>query len=110
MLFFIVVPPTAGNSGRQKDRRNMDGHTRVIYKQKRKAALIGVLSLGLAGLALFGMGNIWRNNIFEGMSFAQGEMKGFFKILSFFFFSVLIAVPFFFISFFKLIYYTILLA
>lgn len=88
----------------------MDGHTRVIYKQKRKAALIGVLSLGFAGLALFGMGNIWRNNIFEGMSFAQGEMKGFFKLLSFFLCSVLVAIPFFIISFFKLIYYSILLS
>lgn len=88
----------------------MDGHTRVIYKQKRKAALIGVLSLGFAGLALVGMGNIWRSNIFEGMSFAQGEMKGFFKILSFCLFSVLLAIPFFIISFFKLVYYSILLA
>lgn len=94
----------------QRLKGNMDGHTRVIYKQKRKAALIGVLSLGLAGLALFGMGNIWRNNIYEGMSFAQGEMKGFFKIMSFFITSVIVAVPFFIISFFKLIYYTILLA
>ena len=34
----------------------MDGHTVVIYKQKRKAALIGVLTLGLAGLTLVGMG------------------------------------------------------
>ena len=88
----------------------MDGHTYVIYKQKRKSALIGVLSLGFAGLALFGMGNIWRNNVFEGMSFAQGEMKGFFKILSFCMISVIVAVPFFIISFYKLIYYTILLA
>lgn len=88
----------------------MDGHTYVIYKQKRKAALIGVLSLGFAGLVLFGMGNIWRNNIFDGMSFAKGELKGFFKVLSFFFFSILVAVPFFVISFFKLIYYSILLA
>lgn len=111
MLFYY----NSGNADRRELReakwlKNMDGHTRVIYKQKRKAALIGVLSLGFAGLALFGMGNIWRNNLFEGMSFAQGEMKGFFKILSFFMCSVLVAIPFFIISFFKLIYYSILLA
>ncbi len=88
----------------------MDGHVRIIYKHKRKAALIGVLTLGLAGLTLVGMGNIWRNNIFEGTSFARGEMNGFFKILSFLICSVLLAVPFFIISLFKLIYYTIILA
>lgn len=118
MLFLCIITPTAGISGRQyyltkeseEDGKDMDGHTRVIYKQKRKAALIGVLSFGLAGLAIFGMGNIWRNNIFEGMSFAQGEMKGFFKILSFFIISVIVAVPFFIISFYKLIYYCILLS
>ena len=88
----------------------MDPHTRLIYQQKRKAALIGVLTLGLAGLTVVGMGGIWRNNIFEGVSFAQGPLKGFFKILSFCFFSVIVAVPFFFISFFKLIYYSIILS
>lgn len=88
----------------------MDGHTLVIYKQKRKAALIGVLTLGLAGLTLVGMGWIWRNNIFEGVSFAQGSMKGVFKVISFCLFSVLLAVPYFFISFYKLIYYSILLS
>ena len=88
----------------------MDGHTRVIYQQKRKGALIGVLTLGLSGLALVGMGWIWRNNLFEGMSFAQGSMKGIFKILSFFIMSVIVAIPFFFISLFKLIYYSILLS
>lgn len=66
----------------------MDGHTRVIYEKKRRGALIGVLSLGLAGLALFGMGkfwrgmgNIWRANMFKNFSFAQGNGKGFFKML-----------------------------
>ena len=88
----------------------MDAHTRILYQHKRKAALIGVLTLGLAGLTLVGMGNIWRNNIFEGTSFARGEMNGFFKILSFLICSVLLAVPFFIISLFKLIYYTIILA
>lgn len=88
----------------------MDAHTRVLYKQKRKGALIGVLTLGLSGLAIVGMGGVWRSNIFEGMSFAQGPLKGFFKVLSFCILSVLLAIPFFFISLFKLIYYSILLA
>ena len=88
----------------------MDAHTRILYQHKRKAALIGVLTLGLAGLTVVGMGGIWRNNIFEGMSFYQGPLKGFFKVLSFCFLSVLMAVPFFIISIFKLIYYNIILA
>lgn len=88
----------------------MDAHTRVIYQQKRKAALIGVLTLGLAGLSLVGVGETWRSNIFAGTSFGQGPLEFFFKILSFCFLSVLMAVPFFIISFFKLIYYSILLA
>ena len=88
----------------------MDAHTRVIYLQKRKAALIGVLTLGLAGLSLFGVGNTWRSNIFEGTSFSRGAFELPFKLLSFCILSVITAVPFFIISLFKLIYYSILLA
>lgn len=88
----------------------MDPHTRVVYQNKRKAALIGVLTLGLAGLSLVGVGETWRSNIFAGTSFGQGPLGFFFKILSFCFLSVLQAVPFFIISFFKLIYYSIALA
>ena len=88
----------------------MDAHTRVLYQQKRKAALIGVLTLGLAGLSLVGVGETWRSNIFAGTSFGQGPMGFVFKIISFCFLSVLLAVPFFVISFIKLIYYSIILA
>lgn len=88
----------------------MDAHTRLIYQQKRKAALIGVLTLGLAGLSLVGIGETWRSNIFEGTSFAQGGVGFVCKMLSFCFLSVMIAVPYFVISLFKLIYYSIILA
>lgn len=88
----------------------MDAHTRVIYQQKRKAALIGVLTLGLAGLSLVGVGETWRSNIFAETSFGEGPLGFVFKIISFCFLSVLMAVPCFIISFFKLIYYSIKLA
>ncbi len=89
---------------------SMDAHTRTIYRQKRKAALIGVLTLGLAGLSLVGVGNTWKSNIFEGTSFSQGALALPFKLLSFCLISVIVAVPFFIISFFKLIYYSFKLA
>jgi hypothetical protein len=88
----------------------MDAHTRLIYQQKRKGALIGVLTLGLAGLSLIGVGETWRSNIFEGTSFARGGVGFVCKIISFCFLSALMAVPYFIISFFKLIYYSIILA
>lgn len=47
----------------------MDAHTRLIYQQKRKAALIGVLTLGLAGVSLIDVGETWRSNIFAGTFF-----------------------------------------
>lgn len=80
----------------------------LFYKQKRKAALIGVLTLGLAGLAVVGVRNTWRGNIFSGTSMAQHEGVGFIlKIISFMFLSVLVAIPFFIISLIELIYYSI---
>lgn len=79
----------------------------LFYKQKRKAALIGVLTLGLAGLAVVGVGNTWRGNIFSGTSFDRGGMGFVFKILSFMILSVIVAVPFFVISLFQLIYYSV---
>lgn len=78
----------------------------LLYKQKRKAALIGVLTLGLAGLAVVGVGNTWRGNIFSGTSFDKGGMGFVFKILSFMILSVIVAVPFFIISLIQLIYYS----
>lgn len=88
----------------------MDAHTKIIYQQKRKAALIGVLTLGLAGVFLIGVGETWRGNIFEGTSFNQGPFTFVLKIISFCFLSLLIAVPYFIISIIKLIYYSFLLA
>lgn len=77
------------------------------YKQKRKAALIGVLTLGLAGLSVIGVGETWRNNIFRGTSMNQGGVGFVLKIISFCLLSVLIAIPVFIISLIQLIYYSI---
>lgn len=77
-------------------------------KQKRKAAIIGVCTLGLAGLSLMGIGNTWRSNIFEGTSLSANAGIGFvLKCLSFLFLTALIAIPYFIYSVFSLIYYTI---
>lgn len=77
-------------------------------KQKRKAALIGVFSLGLAGLSLMGIGNTWRSNIFAGTSFSANAGIGFvLKCLSFCFLTALIAIPYFIYSVIALIYYSI---
>lgn len=77
-------------------------------KQKRKASIIGVCTLGLAGLSLMGVGNTWRSNIFAGTSFSENSGIGFvFKCLSFCFLTALIAIPYFIYSVFALIYYSI---
>lgn len=77
-------------------------------KQKRKSAIIGVVTLGLAGLALMGVGNTWRSNIFEGLSFTKHEGMDFvFKCLSFLILTTFVAVPYFIYSVFALIYYSI---
>lgn len=80
-------------------------------KQKRKAAIIGVLTLGLAGLALIGVGNTWRSNIFEGTSFSSNAGIAFvLKCISFFILTALTAIPYFIYSVFALIYYSIRLS
>ena len=84
----------------------IDEEKLLFYQQKRKAALIGVLTLGLAGLAIVGVGNTWRGNIFSGTSMDHGGIGFVLKILSFCFLSLLVAVPFFIISFIQLIYYS----
>lgn len=83
---------------------------KLIYRQKRKAALIGVLTLGLAGLSLIGVGEAWRSNIFAGTSFDQGGMGFVMKIISFLLLSVILAIPFFIISVIQLIYYSMKLS
>lgn len=77
------------------------------YQQKRKAALIGVLTLGLAGLSVMGVGETWRSNIFRGTSMDQGGVGFVLKILSFCLISILIAIPVFVISLIQLVYYSI---
>ncbi len=80
-------------------------------KKKRNTALIGVLSLGLAGLKLIGVGNAWRNNIFAGTSFMQVSGFAFvLKCLSFCLWTALCAIPYFIYSLICLIYYQIRLA
>lgn len=91
-------------------RQPLYNNQQLIYKQKRKAALIGVLTLGLAGLAIIGVGETWRSNIFAGTSFDQGGMGFVMKIISFMIVSVIVAVPFFIISLIQLIYYSIKLS
>lgn len=78
-----------------------------MMKHKRKAALIVVLTLGLAGVyQLQTFGQIWSSNIFAGTSLSSNEGVGFIlKIISFMFLTVLLAIPMFVIHFFKLIYY-----
>ena len=76
-------------------------------RQKRKAAIIGLCTLGLAGITLIGVGEMWRSNIFEGTSFAAGGIGFVFKCLSFVFLTALVAIPYFIYSFFALIYYSI---
>ncbi|MCL2073467.1 MAG: hypothetical protein FWH18_06090 [Marinilabiliaceae bacterium] len=75
-------------------------------KMKRKASIIVVCTLGLAGLVYVGVGDTWRNNIFQGTSLSQNEGIGcFLKVISFLLMTALLAIPFFFINLFKLIYY-----
>ena len=59
-------------------------------KSKQRAALIVVLTLGLAAVPL---SLNWNSNIFEGTSFDQGPMSLFFKILSFLMLTALVAIP-----------------
>lgn len=80
----------------------------VMCRQKRRAAIIGVCTLGLAGLALSGAGNTWRSNIFAGTSLAANAGVGFvLKCISFGVLTVLVAIPYFVYSVVALIYYSI---
>ena len=87
--------------------RALYNNNKLIYRQKRKAALICVLTLGLAGLSVVGVGEAWRSNIFAGTSFDQEGVGFVMKILSFVIVSVMTAIPFFVISLIQLIYYSI---
>ncbi len=64
-------------------------------KSKQKAALITVLTLGLAAVPF---SQNWNSNIFEGTSFDQGALHIVCKIISFLFLTALFAIPMFFIN------------
>ena len=67
---------------------------------KQKAALIVVLTLGLAAVPVT---LNWNNNIFEGTSFDHGAFHILCKIVSFLFLTALFAIPAFFIYLITLI-------
>lgn len=98
------------NSAGDVEPASCSGINHIILKQKRKAALIGVLTLGLAGLAVMGVGEAWNSNIFAGTSLDQGGVGFVLKIISFLIVSVMLAIPFFIISLVRLIYYQIKLS
>ena len=75
-------------------------------KEKQKAALIVVLTLGLIKVPFL---TVWRNSLFEGTSFEQTN-KFLFNLLSFTLVSLLIAIPAFFFYLIVLIVVTIQLA
>ncbi|MBR2368621.1 MAG: hypothetical protein IKA83_00525 [Paludibacteraceae bacterium] len=76
-------------------------------REQRKASLIVVCTLGMAALFMKDIQPIWMTNLFEGMSFAQGIMGLFFKVLSFFMLGFVIAAIFFIIHLVKVIVYSI---
>lgn len=108
-LKHLFQKQSQSTSGVQRKMPVFDGR-RLMYKRKRQAALIGVLTLGLAGLAVVGVGATWRNNLFAGTSLDHGSVGFLMKILSFMIISALVAIPFFVISFIQLIYYSIKLS
>lgn len=83
---------------------------RLIYRQKRKAAFIGVITFGLAGLAVVGIGETWRSNLFAGTSLDHGGLGFVMKVISFMLLSIVVAIPFFIISLIQLIYYSLKLS
>lgn len=76
-------------------------------REQRKASLIVVCTLGMAALFMKDVRPLWMTNLFEGMSFAQGIMGLFFKVLSFFMLAFVIAAIFFIIHLVKVIVYSI---
>lgn len=98
------------NKSSHNSRTPLYDNNRLIYKQKRKAALIGVLTLGFAGLSIVGVGETWRSNIFAGTSLDHGGIGFVMKFISFILLSAIIAIPFFIISLIQLIYYSIKLS
>ncbi len=76
-------------------------------KSKQKAALIVVLTLGLAAVPI---ALNWNSNIFEGTSFDTGAMHIICKVVSFLFLTALCAIPAFFIYLVSLLITTVQLS
>lgn len=76
-------------------------------KEKRKSSLIVVCTLGLAALFLDSVRPIWMTNIFEDTSFGSGEMKWFFKMVSYVCIGMLTAAVLFIVHLIKVIYYSV---
>lgn len=78
------------------------------FKKKRKAAIIGVCTLGLTALTIVGIRQVWKGNIFAGTSMMKNDGMAFvLKCFSFFLFTALLAIPFFIYCVFALIYYSV---
>ena len=73
-------------------------------KAKQKAALIVVLTLGLAAVPIK---LNWNSNIFEGTTCDAGPLHIIFKIVSFLFLTAVFAIPAFVIYLFTLLITTI---
>jgi hypothetical protein len=76
-------------------------------KSKQRAALIVVLTGGLAAIPI---ALIWRGNIFEGTSFDEGLFHPIFKMLSFLILTAVCAIPAFIIYLIALIITTVQLS
>lgn len=107
------APPTSyiQNEDIEEERIYIPNAEYFKCKQKRKAAIIGICTLGLAGLSMIGVGNTWSSNIFAGTSFSANAGIGFvLKCLSFCLLTALIAIPYFIYSVIALVYYSIRLS
>lgn len=107
------APPTSyiQNEDIEEERIFIPNAEYFKCKQKRKAAIIGVCTLGLAGLSMIGVGNTWSSNIFAGTSFSANAGIGFvLKCLSFCLLTALMAIPYFIYSVIALVYYSIRLS
>ena len=76
-------------------------------KQRKKKALIGVLTLGMASITLVGIKKTWDSNLFKGTSFDKDGMGFVLRIISFLFFLTLLSIPYFLYSVIALIYYSV---
>ena len=76
-------------------------------QKKKKKALIGVLTLGMASITLVGIKNTWDSNLFRGTSMDKGGTGFVLRIISFLFCLTLLSIPYFFYSVIALIYYSV---